>query len=80
MLAGRPDARHLGVFVGLGAHEVGGVVGVVAPDGRRVADLHLIVADPQIGRLGRLAFDDDGVVAGVLELGTEGAAGVGARR
>ena len=78
MLTGRPDARHLGVFVGLGAHQIGRVLRVVAPDGRGVADLHLVVADPQVRRLGRLALDDDGVVAGVLELGPERAARVGA--
>ena len=79
MLAGRPDARHLGVFIGLGADQVGRVLRVLAPDGRGVADLHLVVADPQIARLGRLALDDDGVVAGVLELGPERPARVGAR-
>ena len=71
MLACRPDARELGVLIGLGAHEVGGGGGVVAPDRRGVADLDVGVLDPQIDGLGRFALDDERVVPGILELGAE---------
>jgi hypothetical protein len=44
-----------------------------------VADLDRVVLDPEIDGPCSLALDDDGVVAGILELGTERAAGVGGR-
>ena len=39
----------------------------------------LVVLDRQVNRLGRLALEDDHVPAGVLHLGAEEAAGIGAR-
>jgi len=75
-LTGRADAGDLGVLVGLGAHEIGGVRRVLAPDSAGVADLDRVVLDPQVHRLVRPALNDQGVVAGELELRAEGASGV----
>ena len=43
-----------------------------------IQQLDLVIGDADVGPLGGLALHDDGVPAGVLELGTPDAAGVGA--
>src|SRR5439155_165282 len=68
------DARRR---IGLGAERVLRLFCGLAPNVRGIADLELVVLNPDVDGLGRPAFEDDHVVAGELELGAPVAAGAG---
>ena len=69
------DAGDDHVLAVLLAQEGTGVAGGLAPEIAAVADLHMAVADPEIGGDSRLALNDDGVKAGALHGGGEVAGG-----
>ncbi len=69
VLAGQADGGHLGLrLLQLLADQLRGLAGALAAQVSGVADLHLVVVDPQIDQLGGLAAEDHLVVAGVLQL------------
>ena len=51
--------------------------GDLSPEVGSVAELDLVVLDPEVDGFGRAALDDDAVPAGLLELGSPVAAGLG---
>ena len=67
VLARGADARHLGPQRGGLLHRLDGLLGVKAPYLCGIPQLHLVIVDEEIDRLGGLALDDDHVVARVLE-------------
>ncbi len=85
MLAGRADAQRTDAVQKGGAARAGAMLiadrlprlpHVLAPQMPRVDESDLLVLDPEIGRMLGLPTHDDGVVACVLHLGSEGAADV----
>ncbi len=69
VLAGEPDGGHLRVrLLQLLPDALRGLDGALAVQVGGVADLDLVVVDPQIDQLGRLAANDHLVVAGVFQL------------
>src|SRR5262249_50921130 len=67
LLAGRPDVRDANARdAQLVADAVFGFARRLAPEPPRVADLHHVVVYEQVHRLGRLAFNEQQIVAGEL--------------
>ena len=80
VLAGQADGGHLSlVLAQLFLDEGGGLECPLPPEVGGVAYLHLVVVDPQVDEIGRLAAHDYLVVAGVLQLGAEEPAEHGVR-
>jgi hypothetical protein len=78
LLARRPDHRDARPWLAQVRPDCFlGITGDLAPSHRGVAQLGLAVLDPQVDRLGRLALEDDGVKARLLELRRPPATGLG---
>ena len=75
VLAGQADRRHLGIrLLELLADQFRRLPAPLPAQMRGVAQLDLVVVDPEVDQLGRLAAEDDLVVAGMLQLGAKEAA------
>ena len=79
VLAGLPDGSGAEVGAQLAPQDGLRLLGVLAPEVSRVAQLDLGPVDDQVHRLGGDPGDDDPVPAGVLELRTEVTAHVARR-
>ena len=68
VLARRADGRHLGLgFFQFLADQLGRLHRPFASEVRGVADLDLVVLDPDVDQVGRFAAQDYLVIAGVLQ-------------
>ncbi|VTR65637.1 hypothetical protein DESC_370006 [Desulfosarcina cetonica] len=68
VFTGQADGRHLNIgILEFLADQVLGLDGTLALQMRGIADLHLVVVDPDVDQLGRLAADDHLVVSGVFQ-------------
>ena len=71
-LAGRSDGCDACFrFTNLLSNPVQGVTIIKPPNGGSIPNFDLTVPDPEIDRLRCFAFDNDGIIAGKLEFGTE---------
>src|SRR5207237_5950609 len=75
ILTGGTDAGDTRRRIGFRTEHVFGLFGGLAPDVGGVADLGLVVLDPEVHGLGCLALEDHHIVAGELQLGSPVAAG-----
>ena len=71
------DQGHRRLFVRRGPDGLGRLGHYLAPEGRRIAELHLVVVDPEVDRFFRLPLEDDQVIARILEHRAEDPAGAG---
>jgi hypothetical protein len=72
ILAGQSDGRDRGVrLLQLLTDHLGALERPQTHEVLRVLELHLVVVNPEVDRFGRLAAQDDLVVPGSLQLGTE---------
>ena len=75
-LAGRPNGCDACFgFIDLFSDPVQGISVFKSPDGGSIPDFHHTGVDPKIDRLQCFAFDNDGIIAGKFEFGTEIATG-----
>ena len=76
-LPGGADAGYLGFLVGFGAKHISGLRYGFPPEVTGIADLDLIIVDPEIHRLNGFTFEDEEIISRVFKLGTESPPGVG---
>jgi hypothetical protein len=70
-LPGGADAGYFGVLIGFGTKHVSGIRYRFPPEVTGIADLNLIIVDPEIYRLRGFTLEDDEVISGVFQLGPE---------